>query len=38
MPDSVTGWADHTMLDVGMGYGRVDLNVKMLKAVPLDAE
>ena len=36
--DSVTGCAVHTMLDVGVGYGTVDLNVKMLKAVPLDRE
>lgn len=34
--DSVTGCAVHTMLDPGVGYGTVDLNVKMLKAVPLD--
>ena len=36
--DSVTGCAVHTMLDVGVGYGTVDLNVKMLKAIPLDRE
>ncbi len=36
--DSVTGCAVHTMLDAGVGYGTVDLNVKMLKAIPLDRE
>jgi acyl-coenzyme A thioesterase PaaI-like protein len=34
----VTGCAVHTMLDAGVGYGTVDLNVKMLKALPLDRE
>lgn len=38
MLDSVTGCAVHTMLDVGVGYGTVDLNVKMLKAIPIDRE
>lgn len=32
--DSVTGCAVHTMLEAGVGYGTIDLNVKMLKAVP----
>ncbi len=32
--DSVTGCAVHTMLEPGVGYGTVDLNIKMLKAVP----
>lgn len=32
--DSVTGCAVHTMLDAGVGYGTIDLNVKMLKAIP----
>jgi hypothetical protein len=26
------------MLDVGVGYGTVDLDVKMLKAIPVDRE
>ena len=34
--DSVTGCAVHSMLDAGVGYGTIDLNVKMLKAVPKD--
>ena len=34
--DSVTGCAVHTMLEAGVGYGTIDLNVKMLKAVPTD--
>jgi len=36
--DSVTGCAVHTTLEAGVGYGTVDLNVKMLGAVPLDIE
>lgn len=32
--DSVTGCAVHTMLDPGLKYATVDLNVKMLKAIP----
>ena len=32
--DSVTGCAVHTMLDACVGYGTVDLNVKMLRPVP----
>ncbi|MBK7218781.1 MAG: PaaI family thioesterase [Candidatus Promineofilum sp.] len=32
--DSVTGCAVHTVLEAGVGYATVDLNVKMLKAVP----
>jgi len=36
--DSVTGCSLHTLLEAGLGYGTVDLNVKMLKAIPLDEE
>jgi uncharacterized protein (TIGR00369 family) len=36
--DSVTGCAVHTLLDAGTGYGTVDLNLKLLKAIPLDQE
>ena len=36
--DSVTGCAVHTTLGPGDGYGTVDLNVKLLKAVPMDVE
>ncbi|MCL1864226.1 MAG: PaaI family thioesterase [Spirochaetes bacterium] len=36
--DSVTGCAVHTMLEAGIGYGTVDLNIKMLRAVPLEKE
>jgi len=32
--DSVTGCAVHTLLDPGVGYGTIDLNVKMLRAIP----
>ncbi len=34
--DSVTGCAVHSTLEAGVGYGTVDLNVKMVKAVPID--
>ena len=34
--DSVTGCAVHTMLDAGIGYGTVDLNVKMCRPVPVN--
>ncbi|MBI5843355.1 MAG: PaaI family thioesterase [Deltaproteobacteria bacterium] len=36
--DSVTGCAVHTTLGPGESYGTVDLNVKMLKPVPVDIE
>jgi len=36
--DSVTGCAVHTMLDAGVAYGTIDLNVKMLRAIPLDQD
>lgn len=36
--DSVTGCAVHTTLGPGESYGTVDLNVKMLKPVPVDTE
>jgi uncharacterized protein (TIGR00369 family) len=36
--DAVTGCAVHTMLEAGVGYGTVDLNVKMLKAVPKNVQ
>jgi uncharacterized protein (TIGR00369 family) len=36
--DSVTGCAVHTMLDAGIGFGTVDLNIKMLRPVPLEKE
>jgi uncharacterized protein (TIGR00369 family) len=32
--DSVTGCAVHTLLEAGIGYGTVDLHVKMLRPVP----
>lgn len=34
--DSVTGCAVLTLLDAGVGFGTIDLNIKMLKAIPLD--
>lgn len=36
--DSVTGCAVHTRLPAGASYGTVDLNVKMLRAVPRDQD
>ena len=36
--DSVTGCAVHTMLEAGDTYGTVDLNVKMLKPIPLGVQ
>jgi uncharacterized protein (TIGR00369 family) len=36
--DSVTGCAVHTMLEAGVGYGTIDLNVKMVRPVPRDVE
>jgi uncharacterized protein (TIGR00369 family) len=36
--DSVTGYAVHTVLDAGVGGSTVDLNVKMLRPIPLDVE
>jgi uncharacterized protein (TIGR00369 family) len=32
--DSVTGCAVHTVLEPGVGYSTIDLNVKMLRAIP----
>jgi uncharacterized protein (TIGR00369 family) len=32
--DSVTGCAVHTLLNAGVGYGTIDLNVKMIRPVP----
>jgi uncharacterized protein (TIGR00369 family) len=36
--DSVTGCSVHTMLEAGVGYATVDLNIKMIKPVPLNRE
>ena len=36
--DSVTGCAVHSLLAPGESYGTVDLNIKMLKPVPIGAE
>ena len=33
--DSVTGSAVHTMLEPGVGYGTIELNIKMIKAIAL---
>lgn len=32
--DSVTGCAVHTLLKAGVGYGTIDLNIKMIRPVP----
>ncbi len=34
--DTVTGCAVHTMLEAGVNYSTIELNVKMLKAIPVD--
>jgi uncharacterized protein (TIGR00369 family) len=36
--DSVTGCAVHSLLESGVGYATVDLNVKMIRPVPPDRE
>lgn len=36
--DSVTGCAVHTMLEAGVGYGTVELDVKMMRPVPVDTK
>ena len=32
--DSATGCAIHTMLEAGVGYGTIDLNIKMCRPIP----
>jgi len=34
--DSTTGSAVHTMLDAGVAYATIDLNIKMCRPVPID--
>ena len=36
--DSVTGCAVHSMLEVGVGYGTIDLNIKMCRPIPQNQE
>ena len=36
--DSATGCAVHSMLEAGVGYGTIDLHVKMLRPVPRDQD
>ena len=36
--DGVTGCAVHTTLPAGVGFGTVDLNVKMMRPVPYNTE
>lgn len=36
--DSVTGCAVHSMLEAGVGYGTVDLNVKMVRPIPMNTK
>ncbi|NNH01917.1 PaaI family thioesterase [Acinetobacter sp. ANC 5414] len=36
--DSVTGCAVHSMLEAGVGYGTIDLNIKMCRPIPTDKE
>ena len=34
--DTVTGCAIHTVLEAGVGYGTIDLNIKMCRPIPKD--
>lgn len=34
--DTVTGCAVHTVMSSGVGYSTIDLNVKMVRPIPLD--
>lgn len=36
--DSVTGCAVHSVLEAGIGYGTIDLHIKMFRPIPLDTE
>ena len=36
--DSVTGCAIHSLLEAGVGYGTIDLNIKMCRPIPQDVE
>lgn len=36
--DSVTGCAVHSALEAGVGYGTIDLSVKMLRPIPIGVE
>jgi uncharacterized protein (TIGR00369 family) len=36
--DSVTGCAVHTLLEAGIGYGTIDLDIKMIKSIPMEKE
>jgi uncharacterized protein (TIGR00369 family) len=36
--DSVTACAVHSMLEAGIGFATLDLNIKMLKPIPLEKE
>ena len=36
--DSVTGCAIHTLLEAGVGYGTIDLNIKMCRPIPKNVE
>ena len=36
--DSITGCAVHSVLDAGVGYGTIDLNVKMIRPIPPGVE
>lgn len=36
--DSVTGCAVHSMLEAGVGYGTIDLNIKMCRPIPKNKE
>ena len=36
--DTITGCAVHTMMEAGVGYSTINLNVKMIRPIPIDVE
>ena len=36
--DSVTGCAVHSALEAGVGYGTIDLNIKMMRPIPKNTD
>jgi len=36
--DSVTGCAVHSTLDAGVGFGTVDLNIKIMRPIPINTQ
>lgn len=36
--DTITGVAVHSVMEAGIGYSTIDLNVKMLRPIPIDTD